>query len=256
MPIRLVMLSIVVLALGGGVIPAQEESSAGAAAEPAETNDREEVVEAQVQQYVQMLQPLMWRELEFIRKTCDLKPEQRAKIKSVADASVKRAAADMIRPRQGGPRDASAVRKEIEKALKEVLPETQLSEYVKESEQRKAAHKHAAIRCVVSQLDVLLYLNKQQRDEISKSLETNWKDEWEQWVMILQYGGLYFPMVPDQHLTPHLNDEQKEVWKGAQKIGIGYWGGGLGQEAHDDDWWKGPADAEGAKTKPVEVKPE
>ena len=50
-------------------------------------------VDAQVQQWIpqftQQYQPVLMTELNFIRQMCDLKPEQRPKIKAVGEASVK-----------------------------------------------------------------------------------------------------------------------------------------------------------------------
>src|SRR2546425_6387578 len=56
--------------------------------------------EGRIQQYVQLLQPTMWRELDFIRQVCDLTPEQRPKVKTAADAAVKEAAKAMLKPQR------------------------------------------------------------------------------------------------------------------------------------------------------------
>src|SRR5262245_65919939 len=54
--------------------------------------------DGRVQQYVQLLQPTMWRELDFVRQTCDLTPDQRRKVGGEADDAVQEAAADMLKP--------------------------------------------------------------------------------------------------------------------------------------------------------------
>src|SRR5437762_11825854 len=70
--------------------------------------------DGRVQQYVQLLQPTMWRELDFVRQVCDLTPEQRPKVKTAADAAVKEAAKAMLKPlalnRPGQPQQVFAAK--------------------------------------------------------------------------------------------------------------------------------------------------
>src|SRR5262249_12872811 len=84
--------------------------------------------DGRVQQYIQLLQPTMWRELDFVRQTCNLTPEQRPKVKSAADAAVKEAAKAMLKPqRQPTTMIATkAVRDGIQDALKQTLTADQL----------------------------------------------------------------------------------------------------------------------------------
>src|SRR5258708_5556351 len=56
--------------------------------------------DAQLQQYVQLLQPAMWQELNFIRQVCDLTAEQRPKIRTAADAAVKEGAKAVLQPQR------------------------------------------------------------------------------------------------------------------------------------------------------------
>src|SRR4051794_10538509 len=57
--------------------------------------------DAQIQQYVQLLQPAMWSELDFIRQVCDLAPEQRPQIKNAAEIATKEAAKAILQPQRG-----------------------------------------------------------------------------------------------------------------------------------------------------------
>src|SRR5207237_5331123 len=67
------------VALAARVIHAQDAAPAlRVVAAPAAAN----ADEARVQQYVQLLQPTMWRELDFVRQVCDLTPQQRPKAKA------------------------------------------------------------------------------------------------------------------------------------------------------------------------------
>jgi hypothetical protein len=205
---------------------------------------REQQLDAQAQQYVQLMQPLMWRELEFVRQTCDLAPAQRPKIKAAAEAGVKQAARDMVMPRQAGrgrtPAGAGQViREEVAKVLKEMLTAEQSAQYNAEHGKRREAEKRAAIASAVATMDTALYLNKEQRDKIVGQLAANWRDEWDGWLQLWQYGGQYYPQVPDNFVVPHLSDEQKTVWRGLQKVNVSSWGGHMQREATDDEWWEG-----------------
>ena len=55
--------------------------------------------------------------------------------------------------------------------------------------------------------------------------------------MLHRYGGQYFPMIPDQHVVSHLNEEQRRVWEGLQKISLNNWSGAEAQVHDDDGWW-------------------
>jgi hypothetical protein len=51
------------------------------------------------------------------------------------------------------------------------------------------------------------------------------------------YGGQYFPQIPDPLIVKHLNENQKQVWSGLQKIEIGGMSINRGEAAENDDWW-------------------
>lgn len=225
----------------------KERAEAQNAAKAAEDAQRD----AQVQQYVKLMQPLMWRELEFVRQTCDLTPEQRPKIKAAAETSVKQAARDMfspLRPTGRTPTTAGQmIRSDVAKALAETLTPDQLARYQAEATKRATALKQATVQSVVAQLDTALYLTEEQRDKVTKSLTANWQEEWEQWLKMWQYAGRYFPQVPDQHVTPHLTDEQKILWRGLQKVSVNSWGSQVQRPEGDDEWWQGKAVPAAAK---------
>src|SRR5262245_34130292 len=212
--------------------------------------------DARVQQYVQLLQPTMWRELDFVRQTCDLTPEQRPKVKAAADAAVKEAARAMLKPqRQPTTMIATkAVRDGIQDALKQTLSADQLEHFKIEAAAREAATKKAAIQSVVSQIDGMLFLSQDQREKICTALDTNWQPEWEHWLSMRehQFGEQYLPQVPDQQITPHLTAEQQTVWRGLQKISFNSWQNN-GRRQPDDAWWTGKIDNT-AKAKALKVK--
>ena len=207
-------------------------------------------VDAQVQQWIpqftEQYRSILATELNFIRQMCDLTPEQRPKIKSAGEASVKEAAKKMAelqgRQMRGVQRNNSQpdprriIRDALAKVLKDTLTPEQMAKYTEEATKRTALRKRAAILSVVALLDSTLCLTVEQRDKITESISSHWQDKWEQWLMMSAYNGQYFPEVPDQHVVTHLNAEQKSVWSGLQKIDFGFWGGD-GQEQQNDGWW-------------------
>ena len=242
--------------------PEQPEPKADKPAEPKKAVDaREAQIDAQVQQWVgqftQQYRPILTTELNFIRQVCDLTPEQRPKIKTAGEASLKEAALKMAEL-QGGqmrgvfraqneqPNPQRTIRESIAKALQETLTPEQMAKYKAEAAQRSALRKRAAIRSVVARLDGTLCLTADQRDKISQSITAGWQDKWEQWLAMSVYGDQYFPLVPDQHVVAHLDADQKSVWTGLQKVEFGYYGGG--NAAADDNWWgEEPANADAPK---------
>jgi len=205
--------------------------------------------DAQLQQNIQLLQPTLWKELDFVREVCELKPEQRPKIKTAADSAVQQAAKNMAGVRQGQSSNAQAnaakqsIRDDIAKALQETLSPEAFAHYSEEAATRASAVKRATILSVAAKLDDALYLTAEQRDKIVAGLDANWKDDWEQWQLVNQVVGQYLPSVPDQFVTPHLNPEQQTVWRGLQKISMSPWGNRNGRQQADDGWWDGKPEA-------------
>jgi hypothetical protein len=230
---------------------------------PAFALSQDEAQDARVQQYVQLLQPAMWRELDFVRQVCDLTPEQRPKIKTAADASVKEAAKAMFQP-QGARFPATASQKihdGVYEALKKTLTAEQLKKYSAEDASRTDATKQATIDSTISQFDGALYFNPEQREKIARALDANWQRDWVQWLDMRRYGEQYFPQVPEEHVVPHLTEEQKTVWNGLQRTTIYGWHND-GRRAADDAWWNpqpakkatgkaAPAKGKGALLQPV-----
>jgi hypothetical protein len=229
---------------------------------------RRQQLDARVQQYVQLLQPAMWQELDFIRQVCDLTPEQRPQIREAGDIAVKEAAKAILQPQpvRAGVRlsqptlGAQTIRDHLHATLKKTLTSEQLERFEAEDAKRTETTKQTILLMVTAQLDSALYLSKEQREKITENLKTNWQRDWEQWITIHQYNGQYFPQVPDQHVVPYLNADQKLVWEGLQKVSINAWHNN-GNRQPEDGWWnaKGSAvaknTAKNAKGKAALLKP-
>lgn len=212
--------------------------------------------EAMIMQFQQQYRPFLVEELGFIRLVCnDLTPEQRPKIKQAAEAGLKEVAKDMVQFQNapGGlniqqrkqPDPRSVLRRSIDKALEETLSSEQFARYRHEANERLSRRKLTAILSVVARLDACLFLKTDQRKAIVDALTEHWEAKWEQWLMISAYGDQYYPMVPDEHVVPHLDETQKSVWNQLQKVDFGIWWAGGIQNNQNDGWW-GEEQAEGA----------
>lgn len=267
----LICTGVILLALGHArAIQAWDEKPAARAAAPAKPPVRVKAaaigvfevaqpaqLEAQAQQYEQYMQPKMWRELEFIRGCCDLTPEQRPLIKAAGLASAKEAAKQFVRNQQRSNQTDLGVfiRKEILPALENILTPDQMAQYQQAAAGRAASIKKAIIRSTIARLDTLLYLSREQRDKITESLTTNWQAEWEAWLSLSSYGASYFPMIPDHHLTPHLNEQQKKLWQWARKLNPNFLSSARPRQSADDEWWDGKAEETEKAKSEVSVPP-
>lgn len=243
-------------------VAAAVELPLGVAVNPGLNQDQVKQIQ---EQYKQQLQPILNSELAFIRMTCDLPKDKRGTVlkagREVLDDAALKLAEQQNRAR-GGVRVAvqastvvndppKAIRAGLDAALKDVLTEEQLKLYREEANYRKEQIKQAAIHSVIARLDGMLCLTAETRDKIAETISGNWQESYERWLQIHQYGDQYFPSIPDQLVSVHLNAEQRQIWTGLQKIGIGGWGNfnGLGVGIADDGWWGeplGPANANGA----------
>jgi hypothetical protein len=234
------MMSAIFLALSPAALLAQqliEVKNAQAAQDQAK-----QVEDAQLKRYIQLLQPVMWRELEFVRLTCNLTPEQRPTIKAAAKDAVKEAARLFAPQRNQRPVQpvnptvaGLSVRRAVHTAVCENVTAEQFAAYSAEAEKRQAAIKQATILNTVAHLDSALYLKQDQRAAIAAALEKEWKEEWEHWLVMRRYGDQYFPQVPNPCVVPHLTAEQNSVWDTLQKTTIYGWMSD--NQAHDEAWW-------------------
>lgn len=213
---------------------------------PAAVQANEAEVDPMVAQWLQQFRPLLRGELIFIRQVCDLPPEVRPKVKAAGEEALLSAAktfAKFQNNRRGAGTNPPQIRKLIHEGLtrqlQEVLSAEQMAKYNAEVAARTEQHKRTVILSVVSRLDGTLFLTAQQREKITDILSSKWEDKWESWLGLNQYGDMYFPQIPDACLLPCLNEEQKDAWRGLQKIDASYYfGGRIIQEADDEEWWE------------------
>lgn len=220
---------------------------------PKNPNDQNEAYAQQFeQQFGRQFQHLYRTELHLLRVVCKLTKPQYQKAAADGEPALKATKHKFLgywRNQQQGRWDQSGkgqadpretLSAELEKALQKTLTPEQAAAYKKERNLRTAAQRRAVVKTLIVMMDRQLVLSAEQRDKIHEVLDKNWNDSW--YTYVVRYGGNYYPEMPDAKILPILNDNQKTIWNGRQKINImiGFYGlgnGGVGEfeETWDDD---------------------
>jgi hypothetical protein len=182
---------------------------------------------AMEQQYAQQLRPSLQVEYHFLRSVCGLTKEQRKQVARAGERALKNTAtklAETRQPLQVGPRGPHAgsdaqrlMRDGLVEAAKAYVSAEQLARYWSEVEQRDESRKQTAVRNLVAKLDQDLVLSTEQRDRIAESLSAHWHDAWGRSLELYVQGDQFIPGVPDECVTPYLNETQKRVWATTQQ---------------------------------------
>jgi hypothetical protein len=189
-------------------------------------------VDGQAQQYLQQFRPILRAEYHIVRVVCRPTPEQRKEIACDAEQTLREVARKYVemmrRPMTATQRAAldprGQIREGLAKAVKARLSGEMAARYQEEIAKRAASHKQLAVRNLVARLDRDLVLSPDQRDKVAKSLTSHWDDSWCTSIEMFMYDNQYLPPIPDQHVAPFLNDAQKTIWRGIQKVQVS-WGG-------------------------------
>ncbi|HTU17754.1 MAG TPA: hypothetical protein VMG10_06785 [Gemmataceae bacterium] len=208
-----------------------------------------EAVEKQFElQFGRQFQHLYRTELHLLRVVCKLTKPQYQKVAADGEPALKATKEKYLgywrNQRQGrwdssgqaDPRETLSA--ELEKALQKTLTPEQAAAYKKERNLRTAAQRRAVVKTLIVMMDRTLVLSTEQRDKIHEILDKNWKDSW--YTHVVRYGGNYFPeMPPDAKILPILNDTQKTIWKGVQKVNIryGFYGLNMGDVGEFEETW-------------------
>jgi hypothetical protein len=199
--------------------------AAGRDARAARVEQQRHMIRQQTQQFETMLQPLMFVELAFVKRTCgSLSPAARQEVLAAARQEVRRSAERLARLQFEG--DATAaqgldIRRAIhEKVLAAVEPRAdkeELAAYERESRLRQERRAEAARIRLVARLDQQLGLSAAQRRALLDDLRTGWQQAW---IRVLEdHDGLLIggqPPAPDfaeASIVPHLDPEQAVKWR-------------------------------------------
>jgi hypothetical protein len=189
-------------------------------------------VDGQVRQYLMQFRPILRAEYHIIRAVCRPTPEQRREIARAGEQTLREAAkkyVDMMRrPMTAAQRAALDPRKQIReglaRAVKTKLSPDLAARLEQEAAKRDASRQQLAVRNLVARLDRDLVLSPDQRAKVAESLSSHWDDSWCQSLEMFMYDNQFLPPIPDMYVAPFLNDPQKKIWRGTQKVG-GFWGG-------------------------------
>ena len=192
------------------------------------------------QQFLPQFRRILATELRFVRTVCQTTPEQQKSIQAAGEAVLKSTVkkfgalqqkAGMGQVQQEWPDPRKLISDAIAESVKKTLAAEQVERYEAELAKRVAARKRAALVNLVAKVDRELILTAEQRDQLSKALEADWKDAWAGQLEVFLYGEDFLPVVPDAVLLPVLTDKQKAIWKATPRTQhmIGGWAGfGMG----------------------------
>jgi hypothetical protein len=205
-----------------------------------------------VQQNIAQGRPSVRAELIFVRKLCGLNAEELRRINQDAETALKDAATKFAESQQQ-PRvrfdvrtanraiarttyGANALQQELAPVMKKNLTPEQFARYEAEVEKRNANRRQSGLRYLVDAMDRELYLSDQQRAKLTESLSSHWDDSWCTSLEYVLYGNQFYPVGIDAYVTPILDDTQKRVWLGTQKVGAQWgFGGAMGNFMNDND---------------------
>ncbi len=210
------------------------------------------------QQYGPAFRYMYRAELHFMRIVCQPTKEQYDKIAADGEPAVKEALRKCAEAtRHNNPNAQVDLRaplvEAITKAVRTSLSAEQAARYQKELDRRAAARKRMVLRNLVSKVDKVLLLTKEQRQQLGEILEKHWAEVWNQTQMYM-YGYNHFPSMPDTEILALLTEAQKTAWHGVQKGQI-YFGIDVGVNiapgvAVDEEVWD-----DHPPEKPAEKKP-
>ena len=216
--------------------------------------------DAMVQQFEQQFAPqfrqLYRTELHFVRLVCQPTKQQFENISADGEPALKETIKKFAMSMRGAAMVQSDPRTPIADALaksvRATLSAEQAARYQAELDHRAVARKRVALLNLVANIDKILLLSPEQREQLSEILEKNWNESWNQ-TQMLMYMGQSFPQMPDVRILAILTETQKSVWRGISKGNVRF-GFNLGMvqgiELDDPVWDDRPA----ANIKAVEKK--
>lgn len=181
---------------------------------------------AQQRQFVQQLRPLLRVEYYFVKRVCDLTPEQRREIARAGELALRETARSPnlfgLRAVHGPqtpadfPDPVKAIRESLAAAVKKHLTPEQAERYREETKRRDEHWRQLALRSLVAFMDQELLLTEEQRAAIGKSLADGWDGRWAPSLSSLENLQNFFPPIPESYVVPHLSVAQKAVWNSSQ----------------------------------------
>lgn len=195
-----------------------------AAAAAAEAAQRRQFLKQQVQQFEQMLQPLVNVELAFARRACgNLPSEARREVLASSRRAVHEVAERVARLQFEGQGDGEPidVRREIHQrvaaALEPRAAADEFAVYEREWRLRQERRADAARIRIVAKVDDQLGLTATQRRDVLVDLQDHWRPAWVR--ELDDHDGVMINDLPpapdfaDASIAPHLDPLQLRQWK-------------------------------------------
>jgi hypothetical protein len=211
----------------GAAMPLIAAPQPAVPAQPADAGD----LNPQEQQILtQVFQPLLDRELAFVRKSCGLDDVQATSLADAVKPQLKTVVREYFKSMQQ-PRRVVRVNgiqrvepaqampnKLMEKCIAETvakvkLPADKAAAYADEVARRAAFNKQAGVEAFVAAIDDRVMLDDAQREKLAAALTKNWDESWAPYLQTLLYANNFNPPVPNEILFPILRQNQKEVWQ-------------------------------------------
>jgi hypothetical protein len=190
-----------------------------------------------IQQFVQQGRPMMRAEVLLVHSIYHLPKDKLRELVKGAETALEAVSKEMAEYQQGGqrvimrgqtatnPEWAKKLQQAIAVDFKKHLTPEQFARYQSEVDKRFAEHKEVGVRFLVDAIDRELLLSPKQRDQLVATLGPKWEEGWSTYLEYVMYGNQFFPQEVDRLVTPVLDDTQKKVWQGTQKVS-GLWGFG------------------------------
>jgi hypothetical protein len=181
-----------------------------------------------VNQFTPHLKKVLTAEIHFVRKVCRPDAEQLAAIRKAGVEQLDSVAKQYAKLQQGGrhsgfPDARELIAAGLQKTIDEVLPEEAAQRYRDENAARIEARRQAVTAMMTTLIDRELALTPEQFDQVDRAIGEKWDDQWGRNLQMFLYDQ-YAPMPHASVLTPLLNEQQKEVWKGRVNHGMIHFG--------------------------------
>ena len=193
---------------------------------------------AQVDALTGQLRKLLIAEVSFAKRVCELNADEEAAAVAAAKGAGKKFAQDYLQANGqmnggivifanggGGVRQAdpvSQLQTAVAEAIGGTLPEEKRGPYQEEVALRDEFRQQASAESLTALIDERLLLSDEQRTKITQSLAESAEDHGlPPLETMMHMGSSYLPSMPEEAITPHLDDGQKQLWNQVQKISYG-----------------------------------
>jgi hypothetical protein len=196
---------------------------------------------AQRDQSIQLLRPILNAEYQLICSVCAPRAEQRKQLAHDGERALRDTAQAYAEMRRSGVRvvlnrvqvannssvfdPRRMIHEKLLASLKAHCSPDDVARYEAEVAKREKDRKRIAILNLVARIDQEVILSTDQRDRLTRTLSLNWNDAWSPALELFQYNNTYPPSIPEDCIALVLDDEQLKIWRGVRKSTMMVWNG-------------------------------